>query len=50
MDSVRMCDSCQHDIDAVSAIPCSVHVWHKADDDWDDMCCKCGVAYEMMWK
>jgi hypothetical protein len=47
-DPFRQCGECAFSIDAEPAIPCAKHKWHN--ETWDDMCCLCGLAAEMLVK
>ena len=44
----RDCPECAFDIDAESKVPGCKHKWHN--ETWDDMCCLCGLAAEMLVK
>lgn len=47
----RECDDCQYNKDAVSAIECNEHEWHYPFEyNRPDMCCICGIDWEMMFK
>jgi hypothetical protein len=49
MKGIRFCSECKFDMDAESKVPECKHKWHF-DEEWYDMCCKCGLDAEMLVK
>jgi hypothetical protein len=51
-DGLRMCKDCKFDIEIDLPTPCGPgnHSWHKPFDDSNDMCCKCGLDVDGLWK
>jgi hypothetical protein len=47
----RQCDDCQFDISMQSQTECTDHKWHYINQfERPDMCCICGIDWEMMFK
>ena len=49
---MRMCSECQTDVDMEVPNNCGLgkHTWHSPDDDSWDMCCKCGLDVDVLYK
>jgi hypothetical protein len=52
MNSIRFCSDCKFDMDAEVPMNCGwgKHKWHYPETDASDMCCDCGLDYEMLVK
>ena len=49
---MRFCSDCKFDIDYEVPFPCAdgTHKWHQPDADGSNMCCKCGLDWEILLK
>lgn len=49
---LRACDKCKFDIDVYSRDNCDKHLLHyfKIGSEVFDMCCKCGIDADYIWK
>lgn len=45
---MKECNKCVYDKDIISMVNGCKHKWHN--DEWDDMCCLCGIDYEYLFK